>query len=89
VHGAGRRFLHVLDGHPCLPFPHAGYERPRGRSPLARHGALIIVSLEEGLISEMTEETIRSIGYIGRAGMHPTDVEILNIMIGKMVCQVA
>jgi hypothetical protein len=28
-------------------------------------------------------------GYIGRAGMHPADVEILNIMIGKMVCQIA
>ena len=37
----------------------------------------------------MTEETIRSMGYIGHAGIHPTDVEILNIMIGKMVCQVA
>ena len=29
------------------------------------------------------EETIRSMGYVGRVGMHPTDVEILNIMIGK------
>ena len=26
-------------------------------------------------------------GYVGRVGMHPTDVEILNIMIGKTVCQ--
>jgi L-cysteine desulfidase len=41
----------------------------------------------EGLIGETTEETIRSMGYVGRVGMHPTDVEILNIMIGKTVCQ--
>lgn len=41
----------------------------------------------EGLIGETTEETIRSMGYVGRVGMHPTDVEILNIMIGKTICQ--
>ena len=86
MHGTGRRLLHVLDGHPSLPFPHAGRGKSCGRSPLARHRALIIVSLEEGLIGEMTEETVRSMGYIGRAGMHPADVEVLNIMIGKMVC---
>ncbi len=40
----------------------------------------------EGLIGETTEETIRSMGYVGRVGMHPTDVEILNIMIGKTIC---
>lgn len=40
----------------------------------------------EGLIGETAEETIRSMGYVGRVGMHPTDVEILNIMIGKTVC---
>ncbi len=37
----------------------------------------------EGLVGENAEETIRSMGYVGRVGMHPTDVEILNIMIGK------
>ena len=37
----------------------------------------------EGLVAESAEQTIRSMGYVGRVGMHPTDVEILNIMIGK------
>jgi len=37
----------------------------------------------EGLVGRDAEETIRSMGYVGRVGMHPTDVEILNIMIGK------
>ncbi|WP_028264507.1 L-cysteine desulfidase family protein [Atopobium fossor] len=37
----------------------------------------------DGLVGENAEETIRSMGYVGRVGMHPTDVEILNIMIGK------
>ncbi|RRF93197.1 MAG: hypothetical protein DUD39_17040 [Coriobacteriaceae bacterium] len=43
--------MHVLDEHPSLPFPHTGLERPCGRSPLTRYGALIIVFLEcfEGL----------------------------------------
>ena len=37
----------------------------------------------DGLVGNDAEETIRSMGYVGRVGMHPTDVEILNIMIGK------
>lgn len=37
----------------------------------------------DGLVGRNAEETIRSMGYVGRVGMHPTDVEILNIMIGK------
>ena len=37
----------------------------------------------EGLVGDSAEDTIRSMGYVGRVGMHPTDVEILNIMIGK------
>ena len=37
----------------------------------------------DGLVGQDPEETIRSMGYVGRVGMHPTDVEILNIMIGK------
>lgn len=37
----------------------------------------------EGLVGNSAEETIRSMGYVGRVGMHPTDIEILNIMIGK------
>lgn len=37
----------------------------------------------EGLVQQTVEETIASMGYVGRVGMQPTDVEILNIMIGK------
>ncbi len=37
----------------------------------------------DGLVGQDPEETIRSMGYVGRVGMQPTDVEILNIMIGK------
>lgn len=37
----------------------------------------------EGLVQKTVEETIASMGYVGRVGMKPTDVEILNIMIGK------
>lgn len=37
----------------------------------------------EGLVQETVEETIASMGYVGRVGMQPTDVEILNLMIGK------
>lgn len=37
----------------------------------------------EGLVQESADETIRSLGYVGRVGMKQTDVEILNIMIGK------
>ncbi len=37
----------------------------------------------EGLVQSTVEETIASMGYVGRVGMKPTDVEILNIMIGK------
>ena len=41
----------------------------------------------EGLIQDTVEETIASMGYVGRVGMKDTDVEILNIMIGKtQVC---
>ena len=37
----------------------------------------------EGLVGDTPEESIRAMGYVGRVGMQPTDVEILNIMIGK------
>ena len=37
----------------------------------------------DGLVGADAEQTIRSMGYVGRIGMHPTDIEILNIMIGK------
>ena len=36
----------------------------------------------DGLVGETPEESIRAMGYVGRVGMQPTDVEILNIMIG-------
>ncbi len=37
----------------------------------------------DGLVGKTAEESIRAIGYVGRVGMQTTDVEILNIMIGK------
>lgn len=37
----------------------------------------------EGVVQETVEETIAAMGYVGRVGMKDTDVEILNIMIGK------
>lgn len=37
----------------------------------------------EGLVKENVEETIKSIGRMGREGMRSTDVEILNIMLDK------
>lgn len=38
----------------------------------------------EGLIKDDVEETIKSMGYIGRVGMKETDTEILNVMIDKV-----
>lgn len=37
----------------------------------------------EGLVGENVEETIKDIGYVGRVGMKPTDVTILNLMINQ------
>lgn len=37
----------------------------------------------EGIIKGDVEETIKSMGYIGRVGMRATDTEILNIMIDR------
>ncbi|MDO4537140.1 MAG: L-serine ammonia-lyase, iron-sulfur-dependent, subunit alpha [Coriobacteriales bacterium] len=37
----------------------------------------------EGLVAADPEETIRSMGYVGRVGMRGTDEEILKLMIGK------
>lgn len=37
----------------------------------------------EGLVKDTVEQTIASMGYVGRVGMKTTDVEILNLMIGK------
>lgn len=38
----------------------------------------------EGLIKGDVEETIKSMGYIGRVGMRGTDTEILNVMIDRV-----
>lgn len=38
----------------------------------------------EGIIKGDVEETIKSMGYIGRVGMKMTDTEILNIMIDRV-----
>ena len=37
----------------------------------------------DGLVQENIEKSIAAMGYVGRVGMKATDVEILNIMIGK------
>lgn len=37
----------------------------------------------EGIIKGDIEETIKSMGYIGRVGMRSTDTEILNVMIDR------
>jgi len=37
----------------------------------------------EGLVMESVEGTIESVGRMGRQGMHSTDVEILQIMLGE------
>ena len=37
----------------------------------------------EGLVMDCPEDTIKAVGYVGRAGMKQTDEEILNLMIGK------
>ena len=37
----------------------------------------------EGFVEEDIDQTIANIGRIGRVGMADTDIEILNIMIGK------
>lgn len=37
----------------------------------------------EGLVMDCPEDTIKAVGYVGGAGMKQTDVEILNLMIGK------
>lgn len=38
----------------------------------------------EGIIKGDVEETIKSMGYIGRVGMRTTDTEILNVMIDRV-----
>ena len=37
----------------------------------------------EGLAMDTAEDTVKAIGYMGREGMRQTDIEILNLMIGK------
>lgn len=37
----------------------------------------------EGLALDTAEDTVKAIGYMGREGMRQTDIEILNLMIGK------
>jgi L-cysteine desulfidase len=38
----------------------------------------------EGLVKDDVEQTIESVGRMGRVGMKSTDIEILNIMLGKI-----
>ena len=43
----------------------------------------IVCNRHEGIIKDDIEETIKSMGYIGRVGMRATDTEILNVMIDQ------
>lgn len=43
----------------------------------------LVFPFGEGLVEDDYEKTIENIGRMGREGMKSTDVEILNIMIGK------
>jgi len=38
----------------------------------------------EGIVRDDVEETIRSVGYVGRVGMKVTDLEILEIMLDRV-----
>ena len=38
----------------------------------------------EGLVKDDIEQTIASVGRMGRVGMKSTDIEILNIMLDKI-----
>ncbi|ADK15049.1 putative membrane protein [Clostridium ljungdahlii DSM 13528] len=48
---------------------------------MAKHG--LVFPFGEGLVEKDYEKTIQNIGRVGHQGMKSTDVEILNIMIGK------
>ena len=37
----------------------------------------------EGLVQADVDRTIQSVGRVGRVGMHATDLEVLNIMLGR------
>lgn len=37
----------------------------------------------EGIVMDTPEDTVKAVGYVGRVGMKQTDVEVLNLMIGK------
>ena len=37
----------------------------------------------EGLVMDSVEDTIESVGRMGREGMQATDIEILQIMLGE------
>ena len=48
---------------------------------MARNGRSFLPG--EGLLKETIEETIKSVGRLGSIGMKETDIEVLNIMLGK------
>ena len=52
---------------------------------LAHHMAMEhhVFQSGEGIVQDNVEDTIKSVGYVGRVGMKATDIEILNIMIGR------
>ena len=50
---------------------------------LSQAGICFEIQCGEGIIKDDIEETIKSMGYIGRVGMRATDTEILNVMIDR------
>lgn len=39
----------------------------------------------EGIVKDNVEETIKSVGYMGRVGMAQTDIEVLSLMMDRVV----
>lgn len=37
----------------------------------------------DGIVMDNAEDTVKAVGYVGKEGMKQTDIEILNLMIGK------
>ena len=49
---------------------------------MARHHCVFMPG--EGIVQGDVEDTIKSVGYVGRVGMKSTDIEILNLMIDRV-----
>ena len=47
------------------------------------YNKILAANIQPFIIKDDIEETIKSMGYIGRVGMRSTDTEILNVMIDR------